>query len=55
MIAPMVDDRPRSSYESDNVPRSKAVTRRAMTTAIGGNFARDTRHRINYRLSCVSY
>ncbi len=35
MIAPMADDRPRSSYESDNVPWSKAVTRRAMTTAIG--------------------
>ena len=34
MIAPMSDDRPRSSYESDNVPRSKAVCR-AMTTAIG--------------------
>jgi len=35
MIAPMMDNRPRSSYESDNVPRSKAVTHRAMTTAIG--------------------
>ena len=35
MIAPMADDRPRSSYESDNVPWSKAATRRAMTTAIG--------------------
>src|ERR1700758_4010761 len=32
---PMTDHRPRSSYESDNVPWSKAVTRRAMTTAIG--------------------
>ena len=31
----MADHRPRSSYESDNVPWSKAVTRRAMTTAIG--------------------
>jgi hypothetical protein len=36
LVAPMADHRPRSSYESDNVPWSKAVTRRAMTTAIGG-------------------
>src|ERR1700734_2755827 len=35
LVAPMADHRPRSSYESDNVPWSKAVTRRAMTTAIG--------------------
>ena len=55
LVAPMADHRPRSSYELDNVPWSKAVTRRAMTTAIGRNFVRDTSHRINYRLSCVSY
>jgi hypothetical protein len=33
LVAPMADHRPRSSY--DNVPWSKAVTRPAMTTAIG--------------------
>ena len=31
----MRDYRPRSSYESDNVPRSKAVARRAERTMIG--------------------
>jgi hypothetical protein len=31
----MTDHRPRSSYESDNVSWSKAVTRRAMRTTIG--------------------
>src|SRR6202046_2193991 len=35
LVVPMADPRPRSSYESHNVPWSKAVTRRAMTTAIG--------------------
>ena len=35
MIAPVTKHRPRSSYESDNVPRSKAVARRAMRTTIG--------------------
>ena len=33
--APMRDYRPRSSYESDNVPWSKAVARRAVRTMIG--------------------
>ena len=31
----MRDYRPRSSYESDNVPWSKAVVRRAVHTMIG--------------------
>jgi hypothetical protein len=31
----MRDYRPRSSYESDNVPWSKAVARRAVCTMIG--------------------
>ena len=31
----MRDYRPRSSYESDNVPWSKAVARRAVRTMIG--------------------
>jgi hypothetical protein len=31
----MADHRPRSSYESDNVPWSKAVARRATHTTIG--------------------
>jgi hypothetical protein len=31
----MTDYRPRSSYESDNVPWSKAVARRAVRTMIG--------------------
>ena len=31
----MRDYRPRSSYESDNVSRSKAVARRAVRTMIG--------------------
>jgi hypothetical protein len=31
----MADRRPRSSYESDNVPWSKAVARRAVRTMIG--------------------
>ena len=31
----MADQRPRCSYESDNVPWSKAVARLAMHTAIG--------------------
>ena len=31
----MTDYRPRSSYELDNVPWSKAVVRRAMRTMIG--------------------
>ena len=35
MIAPMRDYRPRSSYESDNVPWSKAVARRAVCAMIG--------------------
>jgi hypothetical protein len=35
MFAPMADDRPRSSYESDNVPWSKAVARRTMRATIG--------------------
>jgi hypothetical protein len=35
MGAPMTDYRPRSSYESDNVPWSKAVARRAVRTMIG--------------------
>jgi len=35
MIAPMMDHSPRSSYESDNVPWSKAVARRATRTTIG--------------------
>src|ERR1700735_565360 len=35
LVAPMADHRPRSSYESDNVPWSTAVPRRPMTTAIG--------------------
>jgi hypothetical protein len=33
--APMADHRPRSSYESDNVPWSKAVARRVTLTTIG--------------------
>jgi hypothetical protein len=33
--APMRDYSPKSSYESDNVPRSKAVTCRAVRTMIG--------------------
>ena len=35
MIAPMRDYRPRSSYEFDNVPWSKAVARRAVCAMIG--------------------
>jgi hypothetical protein len=35
VTAPMRDYRPRSSYESDNVPWSKAVARRAARTMIG--------------------
>jgi hypothetical protein len=35
MIAPMTNYRPRSCYESDNVPWSKAVARRAVRTMIG--------------------
>jgi hypothetical protein len=31
----MTDHRLRSSYESDNVPRSKAVARRALRNTIG--------------------
>ena len=31
----MADHRPRSSYEPDNVPWSKAAARRAMRNAIG--------------------
>jgi len=31
----MADQRPRSSYESDNAPWSKAVARRATRTTIG--------------------
>jgi hypothetical protein len=31
----MADHRPRSSYESDNVPWSKAVARRAVRAMIG--------------------
>jgi len=31
----MADQRPRSSYESDNVPWSKAVARGAIRTTIG--------------------
>jgi hypothetical protein len=31
----MADQRPRSSHESDNVPWSKAVARRATRTTIG--------------------
>jgi len=31
----MADQRPRSSHESDNVPWSKAVARRATLTTIG--------------------
>jgi hypothetical protein len=31
----MADQRPRSSYESDNVPSSKAVARGAIRTTIG--------------------
>jgi hypothetical protein len=35
LFAPMADHRPRSSYESDNVPWSKAVARRATRSTIG--------------------
>ena len=35
MIAPMTNYRPRSCYESDNVPWSKAVACRAVRTMIG--------------------
>ena len=35
MPAPVADHRPRSSYESDNVPWSKAAARRATRTTIG--------------------
>ena len=35
IVAPMVDHYPRSSYESDNVPWSKAVVRRSPRTTIG--------------------
>ena len=35
MLAPMVEHRPRSTYESDNVPWSKAVALRAMRATIG--------------------
>ena len=34
-MAPVVDFRPRSSYESDNVPLSEATARRALRTIIG--------------------
>ena len=34
-MPPMRDYSPRSSYESDNVPWSKAVVRRATRTTIG--------------------
>ena len=35
LLAPMADHGSRSSYESDNVPSSKAVARRATRTTIG--------------------
>ena len=35
MLAPMVEHCPRSTYELDNVPWSKAVALRAMRATIG--------------------
>jgi hypothetical protein len=34
-MTPMADYGPRSSYESDNVPLSEAMARRALRTMIG--------------------
>ena len=34
-MAPMADYRPRSSYQSDNVPLSEATARRALRMMIG--------------------
>jgi hypothetical protein len=48
IIAPMADHRPRSSYEPDNVPWSKAAARRAMRNAIGQ--ALETRYQVPQEL-----
>jgi hypothetical protein len=40
----MADHRPRSSYESDNVPSSEATARRALRTMIGQELG--TRYKI---------
>ena len=40
----MADHRPRSNYEPDNVPWSKAAARRAMRNAIGQ--ALETRYQV---------